>query len=559
MNKKRTSIDGFVLKSSSQRLDGFDAKSISQKLKSGKFTGLEKPTLKHKLKSSDRFASSQNNIGPDLKSSDIQESLDHIEEDSPLSERFSFRQRRKVKKEAKKAKRQKKIKRRLAFRVIFLAIGLLLVGFLGYNGYRFLLASGNIFGGNVFQLFQGAPLKQDSLGRSNFLILGTSEDDPGHEGPNLTDSMIIVSINQEDKDAYIFSIPRDLYVKYDRACITGYSGKVNAYFYCVDDGEDAEAEQKRLSATKDFIGDILAMELHYAVRINYTVVKEAVDAVGGIDVDVQGSGGAPGILDRHFDYLCDYKCYMVKYDNGIHHLDGQQALNLARVRGESEPTYGLARSNFDREINQQKILVALKDKAVSSGVITDINKIMELVDSLGNNLRTNIQAKELRTIINIAKDMGNDKVYRLDLVDYNGSSSVLTSINDDLAGSIVIPKSGYFNYEELRAFLAKNITSDPIKKESAPIVILNGSGQSGLAKIKADDLTNLGFNIKYFDNAPAGDYQSVEIYQIGEGNEATAQKLSEIYKMEMNLDQPPVQVSEDVRFVIIFGSDIASD
>ena len=84
--------------------------------------------------------------------------------------------------------------------------------------------------------------------------------------------------------------------------------------------------------------------------------EKIIDAVGGVDIDIQGSNGAPGVLDRNFDWRCNYKCYMVKYDNGVHHLDGERALFLAMARGSVEPTYGLGNSNFDREKNQQKII-----------------------------------------------------------------------------------------------------------------------------------------------------------------------------------------------------------
>ena len=65
------------------------------------------------------------------------------------------------------------------------------------------MASSHIFKGDIFGLIQQKELKADSNGRSNILLLGTSEDDPGHEGSYLTDSIMILSISQSKKDALI--------------------------------------------------------------------------------------------------------------------------------------------------------------------------------------------------------------------------------------------------------------------------------------------------------------------------------------------------------------------
>jgi LCP family protein required for cell wall assembly len=412
--------------------------------------------------------------------------------------------------------------------------------------YKFIVAGQNVFQGNILDIFKNQALKQDINGRSNFIILGTSEDDPDHGGADLTDSILVVSIDQKNKNAYIFNVPRDLYVKYGMACFSGYAGKINEYFMC-----SAEDEQARLNATQKFIGDIFGLDIQYGVHVNHTVIKDVVNAIGGIDVDIQGSNGNPGVYDRNFDWRCNYKCYLVKYDNGVHHLDGEHALFLAMARGDTAPTYGLGNSNFDREKNQQKILIAIRDKALSTGALTNLGTITGIIDALGNNLRTNIQSAEIRTLTQVASEIKSADIHTLSLFGEDGSVVTTGSYG---GASVVMPSAGIFEYSEIQNFIKKSVTNDPVARENAPIVVLNGTGQTGYGKTKADLLTTAGYNISLVDTAPDGTYENVEIYQIGTDNPATAEKLATLYGVTIKKIAPPTTVNGDVRFVIIFGS-----
>lgn len=551
MNKKRASIDGFVpRRSGSQVGDGRHTK----KSKTHSNSNLNVNKL-HFGRLNERSNLGDSDIKKERKLhyTDIGESLRSIDDhDDNSGKKPSRRQQKKINKHLKKPR--SKFKKIVRFLIILIVVGL--VGFGGYRLYQMVRAGSKIFQGNAFNIFNNVPLRQDSNGRSNFLILGTSEDDAGHDGADLTDSMLVVSINQNDHSVYMFSVPRDLYVKYGEACASGYQGKINAYFTCANDGDTDEDEQDRLKKTQQFVGDIFGIDIQYGVHVNHTVIKQAVDAVGGIDVDVQGSNGDSGILDRNFDWRCNYNCYLVKYENGVHHLDGEHALFLAMARGDIAPTYGLSNSNFDREKNQQKILLALKEKATSTGTLTDLNAITKLIDALGDNLRTNIKTEEIRTIVDVASKVKSDSMNTLSL--FGQDESVVTTGSYGGA-SVVMPAAGIFDYSEIRLFIAKNLSNNPIAKESAPIVVLNGTDQAGYAKLKSDELTKEGYKISVVDNAPDGKYQAVEIYQIGTDSPGTAKKLASKYKVELKTTAPPIEIDSTIQFVIIFGSVASSD
>lgn len=540
MKKKIPSVDGFVPRRQGEILGG-----LHQNTPSDVLTEIPENRLLHTTGNESNRIIGQAKEGEGLGRSDIDESLKEIDESTQPEKKLSRRQKRKLRKQLKRpASLPKRIFR---WFIVLLIIGLVGVG--GYAAYKLFNASGNILQGSIFDVFKSTPLKEDSNGRSNFLILGTSEDDAGHDAAYLTDSILVVSVDQDNKNAYMFSVPRDLYVNYGMACISGYSGKINEYFSCSNDGTTAEAEQDRLSKTQKFIGDLFGMDIQYSVHVNHAVIKEAVDAVGGVDVDIQGSNGASGVLDRNFDWRCNYTCYLVYYDNGVHHLDGEHALFLSMARGDVAPTYGLANSNFDREKNQQKILIALKDKAMSTGTLTNLGAITQLIDALGNNLRTNIKTDEINTLMQIANSTKTEDIITLSLVDEGLLKTGMIG-----GASVVMPSGGVGVYDNILEFLGKKFSSNPIVREGASIVILNGSGQAGAAQAEADKLIAKKYNVTSVGNAPSIINDAAEIYQIADGNSQTAAGLAEIYNVTVKTSNTPVSITGDVDFVIIVGA-----
>jgi anionic cell wall polymer biosynthesis LytR-Cps2A-Psr (LCP) family protein len=445
---------------------------------------------------------------------------------------------------------------------VIIAIVVAIIAVAVYLGIKAFTASNNIFQGNFFGITQKQDLKKDANGRSNFLIVGTSEDDPGHEAGYLTDSIMIMSIDQEKKDMYMFSIPRDLYVEYGMPCLSGYRGKINEFFSCTNDGTDSAAEQDRLAKTQSFIGGIVGLDIQYGIHVNYTVMRDVVNAIGGSITVTINSRDPRGVMDSNFDWKCGKyaqrrtNCppdgHFIQYPNGTVTIDAEHALYLAQARGDIAPTYGFEQSNFDRERNQQMIAVAIRDKAMSAGTLTNLGKITGLIDALGNNLRTNIKTEEIRTIMDLAQNIPNESIKSLDL--YSDDNPIFTTGTIPGAGSSVYPAAGVGVYSELQAYIAKQLTSNPVSKEGAKVVILNGTNEGGVAQKEADALTTKGYTISAVDNAPEGTYGAVEIYKIGEGFTATTEALKNHYGITtIKTTAPPLAVNPDVTFVVVIG------
>ncbi len=456
-------------------------------------------------------------------------------------------------------------RRRLIFKVlgILLLCGVLAAG--GWLGLKAIQTSNSVFKGDIFGLVQHKSLQQDTKGRTNILIVGTSEDDPGHPGGDLTDSIMVVSIDQKNKNAYLVSIPRDLEVKYGMACTPGYAGKINAFFSCVDTGTDSAAEDKRQAETRKLIGDILGMDIQYSAHVNYSVMRDVVNAIGPITVHIQGSGGAPGVMDSNFDWKCKggnayaslatmkKNCppngHFIDYSNGPAVLDAEHALYLAQARGDAEPTYGLGNSNFDREQNQQKIIVAIREKALSTGTLSDISKVTKLMDAIGDNFKTNFETSEIRTLVSLASDIPTSAIQSVNLLE----DQIMTA-----AGQ---PAAGLYTYGQLRAFLQKKIYATGLSKEDAHVTVLNASGVAGAAQREADRLTELGLTVDLVGNAPQGTYTTNTVFQVDpKGKQPlTVAKLQSLFSTDVKVPTDmPFQVPETTDFVIIIVSPTTS-
>lgn len=437
-------------------------------------------------------------------------------------------------------------KKRLA---TFIVLIMLLMGL--YFGIKIFMTSGKLFSGNIFDLLgSGSTLKTDDYGRSNILVFGTSEDDPSHAdaGADLTDSIMLISIDQKTKNAVMISVPRDLWVKYDEACMSGYEGKINVVYECgaEDGGEPAGA--KKLMET---VGDRFGLDVQYYAHVNYTVVRDTVNAVGGVTVDID-SDDPRGILDRNFDWACKFKCYYVKWPNGPATLNGDQALALARARN-AAGGYGLGGGNFDREQYQQKIIVALKDKAASAGTLANPVAVSGLLDALGENVRTNFSAGEVKTLISLAGDIPSASIKRVSLVD--PGKAVLTTGN--VSGqSVVRPIAGIYDFSDVREFIRKKLTITSTSSEEPSIEVLNGSDYGGLASKKAAELEAAGFgDVATGDTDSDSAYGEYVWYDLSGGKKPTAlTKLKSILGTSPSGTVLPGGVQSDADFVIIVGN-----
>ena len=435
-----------------------------------------------------------------------------------FSKKKEYKKQRQVEKDAKKQKRKRILK------FISIVILMIIVGVGGFLGWKTLRNTSKVFNGNVLGFLDSTKLKGEEDGRVNLLLAGTSEDDPGHDGAMLTDSIMVVSIDTVNKNAFMISIPRDLWVDYQtKQCSVGYQGKINAVYTCGEQIEFKETgyPEGGIGLLSKVVETNFGMPIHYYAKINYTAFRDAVNAVGGIDITLK-TNDPRGILDRIFDWECKYQCYKVKYPNGPLHLNGDQALALARARGDIAPTYGTG-NDFGRTERQRQMLIALKDKTLSAGILTNPAKIGGLLDAAGDNVNTNFQINELRRLYEIGKDIKSHNIKSIGLTDE--SVNLVETFTAYNGASAVRPTAGTSDFSEIKNFIKKLISSDPIVREGASVVVLNASGVVGEAQKRAEILESKGLNILDIGNATSR--EGNQVININKNTKTHTQKLLE--------------------------------
>lgn len=429
----------------------------------------------------------------------------------------------------------------LAFLVVLMIIGGFLTAKFVYNAHK-------IFGGNILGVLNTTKLDGEDVGRVNILLAGNSADDVGHDGGQLTDSIMLVSIDTRNNKAFLMSIPRDLYVPIKG---NGHSKINTAYVYGEEDNfKESGYPEGGMGLLQKTVEDNLGIDINYYALVNYKALKQAVDAVGGVDFTVK-SEDPRGLYDPNIDYVT--KGPLVKLTNGPHHLNGQQALNLARARGDSYRSYGFAGSDFDRTENQRKLIVALKSKAATAGVIANPAKVSSLADAIGGNVKTNLSLSEVRRLYDISKKIPANNITSIGLNEVDGKN-LLESYTAPGGQSALIPAAGKDDFSDIQAFLRRQTSSNPVVQEGAKVVVLNATTYDGLASTKKRDLSSKNIIISKVGDAQSNQATTVVIDNSGGKKPATKKLLGQLYNNNFTTANPYKNIYT-ADFIILLGSD----
>jgi len=396
-------------------------------------------------------------------------------------------------KRVSKHPRLKKIAMRTA--TVLAVLVVLCVGWLGWKIFR---NTGKVFGSgsNLLGFLSAAPLKCEGSGRCNIILAGNSADDPGHDGANLTDSIMIVSIDMKNNTAFMLSVPRDLYVNIPG---NGYA-KINEAY---PDGQSEHFKQAGYASggmglLEKTVSQDFGIPISYYALIDYGALRDAVNAVGGIQVDIQ-SDDPRGLYDPSIDYATGGP--LVKLTNGWHTLDGEQALDLARARGDAYGSYGFDASDFERTQNQRIMMLALKSKIMTSKVLADPIKLGQLFDAFGNHVHTDLSTGNIRRLYDVSKQISGSNVQSYGL-------NLLSNYSTPNGESALIPAAGIGDYSQIQLYLKELTSNSPILREAANVVVLNAGNTTGLAAAEGKVLSGKGMDVTAMTDAPnlqAGD------------------------------------------------------
>ncbi|MGZ6004532.1 MAG: LCP family protein [Candidatus Saccharimonadales bacterium] len=434
--------------------------------------------------------------------------------------------------------------------VMLFGIFVLLIG--GWLGFKFAYNAHKLFGGSIFGALSSTTLKGEDRGRVNILLAGNSADDAGHNGGRLTDSIMFISIDTKNNKAFMLSIPRDLWVHVPG---DGHEKINTAYVAGEDSNFDEDGYPKGgMGQLEQIVSDVLDMPVDYYALVDYKAMKDAVDAVGGVDFTVK-SDDPRGLYDPNIDWSTHKP--LVKLSNGVHHLNGEQALDLARARGDSYRSYGYAGSDFTRTENQRKLLLALKSKAISAGVLSNPARLSSLSDAIGNNVKTDLKLSEVHRLYDIMKNINNTSIQSLSLNSADGDN-LLASYTSPNGQSALAPAAGVDDYSDIQSFLRRKTSTNPVVQEGAHVVVLNGTTTDGLASdVKARLKAHQIVVDKVGDAGNTTQVTTAIINLSGNSNPATSAALVKLFGNHLTTQNPYGNLYKGEDFIIVLGSDQA--
>jgi LCP family protein required for cell wall assembly len=346
----------------------------------------------------------------------------------------------------------------------------------------------------------------------------------------------------------MLSIPRDLWVD-----IPGIgASKINAANTASSFKEAGYAEGG-MGMLEKVVSDNFGITLNYYALVNYKAFKDSVDTVGGIDVNIQ-STDPRGIYDPSFR---PSEGGALQLSNGVNHLNGQKSLNLARARGDPfngvRGAYGFPKSDFTRTEHQRQMMLALKDKSMNMGVLSNPTKVGGLMDAVGNNVSTDFEVNELLSLYHMAKKIDSKNIQSLSLNNAEGKN-LLSNYTTSNGQSALAPAAGLTDYSVIQAYVQKVLNATPVTKEAAHIVVLNGGQIPGLAKLKGDQLAKKGPVITAVGDAPK-QYATTTIIDNSGGKKAATKKLlSDMYKGSATASDADLSKQYTADFIVILGN-----
>lgn len=373
-------------------------------------------------------------------------------------------------------------------------------------------------------------LKGEDEERINILLLGIGGEK--HIGGELTDTIMIASIKPQTNEAAFLSIPRDLYVQIPG---TNVNSKINA----VKIYGDKSREKNGTELIRRVAEEISGLNIHYYVQLDFNGFIKIIDDLGGIDIYLETAINDPTYPNFNRGYDPFY------ISGGWHHLDGTTALKVARSR---HSTMG----DFDRIKRQQDIIKAAKQKVFEKYSQFDIIAFKNILSSLNDNLKTDIQLKELPRFYKVFREVKN----------YNITADTVDTkryLNRTYVGQGYTLQAKNYSYDKIKELSADifNIEisderKESVKSEGANIEIRNGTGTLDLANKVARDLEELGYKIINSTNIDPPDFSGVRIY-----DNSKKLKPNTLKFLEEKFDAVIMDASEDdsvkADFVIVLG------
>jgi LCP family protein required for cell wall assembly len=305
----------------------------------------------------------------------------------------------------------------------------------------------------------------------NVLLLGMG----GYENdaPFLTDSIMAVSIDPTSNRVMMASIPRDLVVHMNLQSNSSriWTQKINAAYEvpytsiicCV--ASQYTGPNGGGNAAEHEVGKVTGLTFDHYIAIDFVAFRDMVNALGGVDVCLSTN------LDD-LEYPNYNNGYMpIHFKAGCQHLNGEQALEIARSRHAIQPEQS---SDFGRARRQQDIMEAIKKKATT---VNGFAKAPALLAALQKNIHTDMSPTDMKAIYDWGKNLPDSSIVRVALTAPSGSAqgNLLDSYDCGLGAGTSQLCADDPSYNMIHRYLGSVLIDPKTLAEKAPVQFVNGS------------------------------------------------------------------------------------
>jgi len=225
---------------------------------------------------------------------------------------------------------------------------------------------------------------QPLLKTTNILLLGS---DRRPNTPNWrTDVIMIVAVDRANQRVGVISLPRDLYID----AIPGRRGnKINVIDYLGEQDEPNGGGPKLLGQV---IEDKIGVPIHHFVRVDFEAVKKLVDAMGGVEIEVD--------CPLYDNYGYDQGGLPLYLNVGVHRLNGGQALSYVRSRRIG--------GDLERERRQQRFIWAVRTQIQNENLLPRVPAIYQ---ALQGSVQTDLNLIDAVKLVRLAMDLEKSDVH----------------------------------------------------------------------------------------------------------------------------------------------------
>jgi LCP family protein required for cell wall assembly len=428
-------------------------------------------------------------------------------------------------------------------------LGLLLVFLLGVGLWTFNRASTlsekiftgqttTIFG-KVWEALRGATgnlkLQGENQGQINILLLGIGGS--GHEGPFLTDSMLLVQIKPQSSEVAFVSIPRDWLTSLPNNLG---DKKINSVF------AEGMARTKNYDTAgkwaRQAVERMSGLTIPYFAVIDFTGFAKAIDEIGGVDIQIDNSFSDSQFPDDKLGWLPTQS-----FEKGTEHMDGKRALIFARSR-HGNNNEG---SDFARSLRQQKVIFAFKNKILNKNLLTNPGKINNLLGILSDHFHTNLNPGEIYHLYELVKNQNMQNFLSLNLGLETGL--VCPEIQAETGAYILIPCPGK-TLDDIRAYFKNSFLFGKLNAEKSRVWLANSTTDEKKFKQAERTLLENNFTVWQLNYSPDFLSQTI-VFSVNPKPASLAFIKNTLSAKEVSLPPPGVKLDpEKVDIIIILGN-----